>query len=439
MVCPTTRLPPELIVAIFELCLPARPHVSSPHHAPLLLSQITRAWRAFTLTAPSLWSTAVFSHAGSPELLELWLESSGECPLTLDLAAKNEARAYEYALEIMRHAPRWKDVRLNMPLQALRPLYDYAGGFPALENLSIVASQYPLAGRGLGSESGSWRVAGAAPMLRSATFFAYGLLNVLLPLEDLTVLRLDSLPDPRKAVALLKQCQVLQKFACQQYESLGDQSDSTIFTHLALSSVDVAPETFVLLNLPNLRQVQLACPTHNEALTRAARFLRALVRRSKCQITSLCVYLGQNWRFRELESLVDEYPGLVHLRLRFSSSDAGHEFRLVAHDGSSSLAAVFQPRAGGARLAQLANLEICDYGWWEMEQLVAIVRQRGLQSLRWHSTLYTEPPTARELEKLQELKMDGVDVLVACGLDHVGRGVVSFVGTVPAGEAWWME
>ncbi|KAJ6562713.1 hypothetical protein DFH09DRAFT_1159462 [Mycena vulgaris] len=95
-------LPPEILQEIFMACLPAS-HDAVMHtsEAPLLLGRICSAWRAISLSTPSLWSSL---HLVIPrpsrgfaflvddpavtqrrEGLRTWLQRSGTCPLSISV------------------------------------------------------------------------------------------------------------------------------------------------------------------------------------------------------------------------------------------------------------------------------------------------------------------------------------------------------------------
>ncbi|KAJ6593155.1 hypothetical protein B0H19DRAFT_1089213 [Mycena capillaripes] len=82
---PILLLPPEIIVPIFEYCLPFHRSQPLPHEAPLLLAQICRRWREICLDSPNVWACINFGNIGSPELLKAWLLRARNHPLTIFL------------------------------------------------------------------------------------------------------------------------------------------------------------------------------------------------------------------------------------------------------------------------------------------------------------------------------------------------------------------
>ncbi|KAJ7368751.1 hypothetical protein DFH08DRAFT_32633 [Mycena albidolilacea] len=93
IVHPTLTLPPEIISKIFLHCLPAKREsdVANPKEAPLLLTQVSRAWRDIAISTPELWS-AFDVEIGWPEpnlldMGETWLKRARERPLSVKLAS----------------------------------------------------------------------------------------------------------------------------------------------------------------------------------------------------------------------------------------------------------------------------------------------------------------------------------------------------------------
>lgn len=86
-------LPSEIIVDIFEFCLPSKTtRQETPLHLlpPFTLSWVCKSWRQICLASPTLWTDVRLGQKGSdPEgdarLLELALERSAHLPVTLSL------------------------------------------------------------------------------------------------------------------------------------------------------------------------------------------------------------------------------------------------------------------------------------------------------------------------------------------------------------------
>ncbi|KAJ2921505.1 hypothetical protein H1R20_g15591, partial [Candolleomyces eurysporus] len=118
LLSPARRLFPELLSEIFARCPkgdPSRhprtsiegPDSFNPHNGPLLLTQISRSWRQTAIATPELWSTIRFTFGlhSKLNLVNLWLERSGDCDLTiaiLDSDAVPESQSQPCNIEYRR-------------------------------------------------------------------------------------------------------------------------------------------------------------------------------------------------------------------------------------------------------------------------------------------------------------------------------------------------
>ncbi|KAJ7510916.1 hypothetical protein B0H11DRAFT_1956564 [Mycena galericulata] len=90
---PVLTLPAEIISEIFTHFLPAYPERSQlvGPLSPSFLGRICRRWREVALSTPGLWKAPQLNlntprlYENQLRLLELWLQRSGGCPLSLDL------------------------------------------------------------------------------------------------------------------------------------------------------------------------------------------------------------------------------------------------------------------------------------------------------------------------------------------------------------------
>ncbi|KAJ2922792.1 hypothetical protein H1R20_g14299, partial [Candolleomyces eurysporus] len=99
LLSPARKLYPDLLREIFAHCPKGAPtHYPdttsinlpdnfSPHHGPLLLTQICRSWRQTAITTPNIWSTIrfVLGPRSKTDPINLWLERSANCDLTIAL------------------------------------------------------------------------------------------------------------------------------------------------------------------------------------------------------------------------------------------------------------------------------------------------------------------------------------------------------------------
>ncbi|KAJ6488231.1 hypothetical protein C8R47DRAFT_510693 [Mycena vitilis] len=141
-------LPPEIIVLIFEHCLPFASYPwhrwssssfdhlrPSPSKAPLLLSQICRRWREICLDAPSLWAAIAFGDTGSIDFLEMWLSRAREHRLSIFLQTKNDFRGELLVQVVKRRSSQWKELYFGLTSSAHHQLNVLA--LPRLERLTI--------------------------------------------------------------------------------------------------------------------------------------------------------------------------------------------------------------------------------------------------------------------------------------------------------------
>ncbi|KAJ7068806.1 hypothetical protein C8F01DRAFT_623553 [Mycena amicta] len=149
-------LPLELILEIFQHCLPDREEKFSdlchPGHAPLLLTQICSSWRRIAIS-PSLWyilhlsinSRRIQRHL--PQLADLWLSRSANRPLDIsidddtrlgdrDPALAPDPKAYESLIAtIGKHASHTRVLHLWFDMRELLKWDRF--DFPMLEELAL--------------------------------------------------------------------------------------------------------------------------------------------------------------------------------------------------------------------------------------------------------------------------------------------------------------
>lgn len=174
LMAPVRRLPLELLSEIFvSLCLIL--HVVNEYslrrgwiklrclgthdfvlpntrQAPILLTQVCKAWRTVALSTPKLWSSinlGLFSikHKSRPyipSLMDNWLNRSALLPLSISLGLHSDDPVSGPALEVLfRHIRAWKHVRLEWCMQNLPipPLFNFnfclSSNAPFLETFEL--------------------------------------------------------------------------------------------------------------------------------------------------------------------------------------------------------------------------------------------------------------------------------------------------------------
>ncbi|KAJ6562710.1 hypothetical protein DFH09DRAFT_1159454 [Mycena vulgaris] len=165
LISPMRALPPEILQEIFMACLPAgHDAVMHTSEAPLLLGRICSAWRAISLSTPSLWSSLHLvvprpslgfgflvddqaardnpAVAQRREGLHTWLQRSGTCPLSISVV--NECTLDSITQEcldtILSYSRRLKSLALkhvsDETMSALRSLR--SEDVPLLEGIEIL-------------------------------------------------------------------------------------------------------------------------------------------------------------------------------------------------------------------------------------------------------------------------------------------------------------
>ncbi|KAJ7809762.1 hypothetical protein B0H13DRAFT_1667972, partial [Mycena leptocephala] len=130
-------IPPEIVAAVFNHCLPdTSDHLwPSSLEAPLLLAQICGQWREICLDTPNLWTSIAFGNTRSIELLKEWLLRARHHPLTIYLDCWDETRAQMLIDVVKPYCLPWQDVYFALPMSAQRQLNTCT--FPCLERLTI--------------------------------------------------------------------------------------------------------------------------------------------------------------------------------------------------------------------------------------------------------------------------------------------------------------
>ncbi|KAJ7487357.1 hypothetical protein B0H11DRAFT_2015316 [Mycena galericulata] len=141
---PVLTLPTEITAEIFTQFLPAypkRPPLLGPL-SPSFLYCICRMWRNVALSTPTLWS-AIQLHLDTPRryeqqlhLLELWLQRSGGCPLSIELVQNrdNATSPTSFIEAVIRSSRRWQHMRLILPSNEYHQI---AGPMPLLRSLIL--------------------------------------------------------------------------------------------------------------------------------------------------------------------------------------------------------------------------------------------------------------------------------------------------------------
>ncbi|KAJ7146976.1 hypothetical protein C8R44DRAFT_973518 [Mycena epipterygia] len=182
---PVRRLPPELLIEIFEMCAPPGVHYISETTTPieelerlakkylLQLSQVCSHWYGLVMGTARLWSTIVVDTtlwseipASPPTLIDLVvrsLEHSGSHPLSLQCAVSIADSNHELVLELLaQHSGRWRQLYFWNDLPSFQIIAAVKGNLPLLEGLDISNQN-----NSHWTDTGSFAV---APRLNKVTF-----------------------------------------------------------------------------------------------------------------------------------------------------------------------------------------------------------------------------------------------------------------------------
>ncbi|KAJ7510889.1 hypothetical protein B0H11DRAFT_1956464 [Mycena galericulata] len=139
---PVLTLPAEITSEIFIHFLPTYPERSQlvGPLSPSFLCRICRQWREVALSTPTLWKAPLLNldaphlHGNQLRLLELWLQRSGGCPLSLGLVHAGYGSPASFVDAILRHAHRWEEVKLILPYEELHRI---TGPMPLLRTAEL--------------------------------------------------------------------------------------------------------------------------------------------------------------------------------------------------------------------------------------------------------------------------------------------------------------
>lgn len=182
------RIPPELLGEIFKHYINEVPQsrrkdlctstVTSGHLTtvnPIVLGHVCASWRALSVSMNTLWSSlAVYRPKPSHlPLIQLWLERSGSCPLTLSLSHAVDGDRYQHVAtehilsQYIRLAQRWKSIRLSLfDSKPYRPLLNLSSGSTAI----LESAQLDLPDWDHADVDKLWSILHSSPSLRRVSW-----------------------------------------------------------------------------------------------------------------------------------------------------------------------------------------------------------------------------------------------------------------------------
>ncbi|KAJ6463984.1 hypothetical protein C8R45DRAFT_505540 [Mycena sanguinolenta] len=128
---PMARLPVEISSRIFLHCLPPCPSPSTQHAAPMLLTNVCKAWTDISLSTSALWN-AIHLHHSRADVLQSWLHRAQRRLLSLSLYKRLNTDA---SVVFGRYAPQLH----HLALYDAEPYVHPSTSFPRLQSLTIGA------------------------------------------------------------------------------------------------------------------------------------------------------------------------------------------------------------------------------------------------------------------------------------------------------------
>lgn len=256
------KLPCEVLGIVFEFCVPRHPFkalprrhtITSPKHAPLLLTQVCSAWRTLVINTASLWTEFVLQELSLSEipkelchpirLLSLYITRSQDFPFSfhlVDIAPKRQSGDGAFVEEI------WALLApIAHQIQALNiGCFLFTNGFSLRGMKALRSLQVGLFERSW--TSADWTTGQHTPELRAIalTDFDSGVTLGWMPLPwyQLRFLQIDTpYGQPQNLLLVLKECTALAS-CCLSFERENES--------------DPHHESFHKAKLPNLTKLKL--------------------------------------------------------------------------------------------------------------------------------------------------------------------------------------
>ncbi|KAJ7066833.1 hypothetical protein B0H15DRAFT_872277 [Mycena belliarum] len=281
---PVLTLPPGITSHIFLHCLPTQPEASpSPSRTPILLTHVCHDWRYLALALPFLWQSLTLkerhkkSARDNLELLALWLERSGNLPISLRFHCRDAQSLVDASLP---HSHRWRELEIKSSAHI-----DGSQAFPELRRV-IVARSQEYAPRPVNILD--------APRLREATVDGFlDVPDVSLPwgqLESLTILaRVGAFSI---GASILRQCSSLRALTRLGFV-VGDEAAAWSEPHVTLSALhalDAHYSALPFLTCPSLQQLSLS---GRPVVPSMVSQLEAFMARSSFRLQRLALRLGE--------------------------------------------------------------------------------------------------------------------------------------------------
>lgn len=295
---PALRLYHELIAAILLQCMPDTPYCpTSTSSPPLVLSHVCRSWRAVVMSETSVWASMAVEmserNAVSTGMLsKMWLSRSGSRPLRISLSLYGDSvspQHMEAIHTVFSFSPRWRDIKLFLPMRAFQLSPDIVQhNFPLLELLSLSPEEdfYPV--------NFPITMFQSAPLLRhvslgrdfEAEFYT-------LPFHQITRLDVNIMLGIDDCLSLLAMCPALQHCSINIISIAFSFVEMDTMVHLAeLKILSIYTDQNLSdfldhLTLPALRELEVRHDHETSHISWPHTDLKSLVERSSCSLERL--------------------------------------------------------------------------------------------------------------------------------------------------------
>ncbi|KAJ7032368.1 hypothetical protein C8F04DRAFT_1107415 [Mycena alexandri] len=284
IVYPILSLAPEITTEIFLRCRGSetysRPYTSK---GPLLLAQICHQWRQIAIHTPELWRCPQFNAiSSSVDLFKLWLDRSGNLPLTISLQSWDTAQASSMIEASTIHSHHWQDVNFSLPLTLYPTLGLVNASFPMLRKITLNIIQ-----RG-GDQivTDGVIVIRNAPLLRNAHLGTLWGVKVDIPWSQLTSLTLRETVNVADCLTLLRGCTDLVKLVVSIFGQTPPHKDSLVLPALESFHCNLMAALILEpLTLPRLQRLGIT----ESVQPQHAVVLKNFIRRSSCPLYALSI------------------------------------------------------------------------------------------------------------------------------------------------------
>jgi F-box-like len=146
---PIRRLPAEILIEIFMLCINYSLSSCSPNCSPLLFGQVCRGWQQVALSTQKLWSSiTVTYYRPSRAKAKLWISRTSSAPLTICLTSVNpqtgRVRKIQPVIAVLvQHCDQWRHLDLRLHNSMLPCLSSIKHCLPWLESIRIEKPTQP--------------------------------------------------------------------------------------------------------------------------------------------------------------------------------------------------------------------------------------------------------------------------------------------------------